>query len=906
MSLLDTWAGKKWVAGLLLGTMVLGMANGFIVPVHAEEGGESAPASESAPSESSPSTESTSEATPESSSSESSTPSTETTEGAPADENQGGQGGTGQEGEVESATAPEETPTESSATDTGTEGNNGQSGEQGESPSEETPPSDGAPSEISTGNATAGSSADTSANTTNIDTTVGTSTATSTDSTGDLGGETETTVDLGNTLNATTTASSTANTGENAGNDPDGINIFTGQGISSVFDVLTYNIALVNSAGEIMLLQNPLASDLDLRARIANVFQNLTGDPGNCTLTVCEVTDALFNYIGDNIGEVERNTYAGCNSGKNIGTAEDGTVLIDAGDCTSSNLTVTIGDLTAIHSRYLIILMNQVGDLSGDIVLPEPSFFEGLRAGGGIGQNSTLNIDNTADATNNGTSTAASGDNTAQGTGSSAIDTGNAFSHAFTGTFANQINPPSCFIVSVGGTWSGDIYQIPEGFDRETTPYADIICGRGKASGEILENVNITQTNYAKVLVNAIAEATTGGNTGVGHDVTIKSGDAQSFLYILNILNTTLIGQDWLFGLFTVSGNWDGDLTFGARPNASPAEQAAGQILSGGSGTSSYWSKATASSNVTLTKTASEPVVSSPSIVEYTLTLKNNGGMLSGAKLRDTLINPLGATVGVQTWDLGTVKAGEEIVIKYSIEFKGSLVPGKYDNTARFTAKEGSGELSIRPVVAKATIELLEGEVLGAEDCPAYLSEYIAPNRSNNPAQVTLLETFLRDVRGENITPDGTYDAASVAAVMRFQTDYADQVLVPWGLGEATGHVFYTTRKTINEINCGGEKEFPLSSIEMQHILAYRNGKLAPSLSNAPATSWSATDLPLFARFNTFSPTLSLDVGASASTPSFFSKLSSLQTFPLLTLLKDIFASIAQGVSAEHVQAAVQ
>lgn len=898
MTVIETWVGKRWVAGIMLGVMVASMANGFIAPVYAEEGGESAPSSESTSSESSPD----SSVSDTSSDSTSGTPSDTT--GEPADENQGGQGGEGTEGEVESATAPEETSDQSTVTDTGTEGDNGQNGETGESPSEEVLP-DGEASTITTGDATSGSSADTSANTTNVDTT---SSATSTDSTGDLpgGGVTETTVDLGNTLNATTTASSTANTGENVGNDPDGVNIFTGEGISSVFDVLTYNIALVNSAGEIMLLQNPLASDLDLRARIANVFKNLTGDPGACTLTVCEVTDALFNYIGDNIGDVERNTYAGCNSGQNIGTAEDGAVLIDAGDCTSSNLTVTIGDLTAIHSRYLIILMNQVGDLEGDIVLPEPSFFEGLRAGGGIGQNSTLNIDNKADATNNGTSTAASGDNTAAGTGASDIDTGNALSHAFTGTFANQINPPSCFIVSVGGTWNGDIYQIPEGFDRETTPYADIICGRGKASGDILENVNISQTNYAKVLVNAIAEATTGGNTGTGHDVTIKSGDAQSFLYILNILNTTLIGQDWLFGLFTVSGNWDGDLTFGARPDAGPAEQAAGQIVSGSGSSSSYWSKATATSNVTLTKTASEPVVSSPSVVEYTLTLKNNGNALSGAKLRDTLINPLGATVGVQTWDLGNVKAGEEIVIKYSIEFKGSLVPGKYDNTARFTAKENGGDLSIKPVVAKATVELLEGEVLGAEDCPVYLSEYIAPNRANNPAQVNLLETFLRDVRGENITPDGTYDAASVSAVMRFQNDYADQVLAPWGLGEATGHVFYTTRKTINEINCGGEKEFPLSSIEMQHILAYRNGELAPSLSNAPATSWSAAELPLFARFNDFVPMLSLGADTSASTPSFFSKLTSLQTFPLLTLLKDIFESIAQGVSAGHVQAAVQ
>lgn len=901
MSIFKAEEGKRWVAGILLGVIIASTGNGFISPVYAEEGAESAPAateSSSTPApEASPSTESTSEAT-----TESTTPAA--TEGTPADGSAGGTGGSGETGSTETATAPETPADTSTQTDTGTPGDTGTTGGAGETPT--TPPSDGQESTISTGDATSSSTSDTSANTTSVSTPAATSTATTTDTGGTPGGASEvTTFGLDNGLNATTTASSTANTGVNTATDPDGVNIFTGQGISSVFDVLTYNIALVNSSGQVMILQNPLASDLDLRSRIANVFKDLTGDAGTCTLTVCQVTDALFSYIGDNIGDVERNTYAGCNSGKNIGTAEEGAVLIDAGDCTSSNLTVTIGDLTAIHSRYLILLMNKVGNLEGDIVLPDASFFEEMRAGGAIGSNSTLAVDNTADATVHGTSTAATGDNTATGEALAVVDTGNALAHAFTGTFANQINPPSCFIVSVGGTWDGDIYQIPEGFDRETTPYADIICGRGKAAGSVLDAMQISQTNYAKLLVNAIAEATTGGNTGTGQAVAIKSGDAQSFLYVLNILNTTLIGQDWMFGLFTVSGDWDGDLTFGARPNAGPGEQAAGQILSGQSGTS-YWRTAKASSKVVLTKTASEPVVSSPSVVEYTLTLKNNGDKLTGAKLRDTLVNPLGATVGVQTWDLGTVKAGEEIVIKYSIEFKGSLVPGRYDNVARFVAKDSSGSLSIEPVVAKASVELLEGEVLGAEDCPAYLSEYIAPGRTNNPDQVTRLETFLRDVRGEKITPDGTYDSASVAAVMRFQDEYADQVLVPWGLKEATGHVFYTTRKTINEINCGGVKEFPLSSIEMQHILAYRNGELSPFLSRVPATSWSATDMPIFARFNDFAPVLPFTSASTASTPSLFSKFSALQSFPLLTLLKDIFAGIAQSMSVEHVQAAVQ
>lgn len=893
MKVIEEWAGRKWVAGLMLSVLIVSMANGFVPPAFADE----------TPIDSTPATSpETTAAAPETSSDTSSSPEQTPSDSAPASE------------QTQSSQSSDSTPPVTEPTPQGENGSAGETGTNGDV--QDTPLPDGQPSEISTGNASSDATSQTSANTTSVDTTSASSTPASTEEnapasnensgSGSSNGTGSTTVGLDNGLTASTTASSTAATGDNSAVDPDGVNIFTGDGISSVFDVLTFNIALVNSTGRIVLMKNPLAGELDLRDRITSVFKELTGEAGTCTLTVCEVTDALFNYIGDNIGEVERNTYAGCNSGHNIGEAENGPVLIDAGNCKSSNLTVTIGDLTAIHSRYLIILMNKVGNLDGDIVLPEASFFEGLRTGGGLGANSSLNAGNTADVTNNGTSTASSGDNTATGTESASVDTGGALAHAFTGTFANQINPPSCFIISVGGTWNGDVYQIPQGFDREHTPYADIICGRGKASGDLLSNYHLSQTNYAKVLVNAIAEATTGGNVGSGKNVTITSGDAQSFLYVLNILNTTLIGQDWLFGLFTVSGDWNGDFTFGPRPHASPAEQAAGQMLSGSSGPTARMSqKAVVESKITLTKTASQSVITSPAIVEYTLTLKNNGKNIYGAKLQDLLTNPLGTGIGVQTWDLGTIKAGEEIVIKYSIEFKGNLVPGTYTNSARLTGREGSDTgVSIKPVRANSAIELLDGEILGMNDCPAYLTSYIVPGRANDSEQVRLLEIFLKDTQGENIEPDGTYDATSVAAVERFQKKYSDQILSPWGMKDPTGYVYYTTKKTINEIVCGGEKEFPLSSLQMRDILAYRNGKVQPSLSTTATTgTWSAAGLPLIAQVGA----VWHQVGGSApvSTPSMFSYFN-LPVFPILTLLRDMWSSIAQGFSIEHVQAAVK
>ena len=883
--------GAKWFAGVMLAMLVMGMGQGFALPVYAE-GEEAPPQEEPAPE-------------PQVTEPEPETTTQSETQNSNTDETPGEEGEDGAHGEPIDETPPAEDGEDGLPNE---DGGSGEGGESGES-AEEAPAPDGEVAEINTGDATAGSTAATGANITDIETDVSTSTASSTPESGGGSGGGSTDVNLTNGLNASTTASSTANTGENTGVDPDGVNIFTGDGISSVFDVLAFNIALVNSFGQIVLLQNPLSDELDLRERILSVFRNLTGQEGTCTLTVCHATNALFNYIGENISDVERNTYAGCNSGENLGESSDGPVLIDAGDCTSSNLTVTIGDLTAVHSTYLIILMNHVGDLSSDIILPEPSFFEALRGGASLGAGSTLAATSTAEATNNATSTASSGSNTAMGTDFSAVESGDADAHAFVGNFANQINPPTCFIISVGGTWTGDVYQMPNGFDRESTPFADIICGRGTGESSGITDYNLQTTNYAKVLVNAIAEATTGGNTAIGQFAGIRSGDAESFLYVLNILNTTLINQDWLFGLFTVSGDWDGDFSFGARPDASPAEQAAGALTSGNSSPNKSGSKYKPA-KIVLTKTASVSTATAPSTVDYTITLKNNGlNKVYGALLEDVLSDPTGNVVNTQKWDLGMIQPGEEIIVTYSVEFTGNLLGGEYVNAARLTGRLGptTSSPSMKPVFTYTSLNLLGGEVLGAESCPAYLTSYITTYGKNDPEQVRLLEVFLRDGRNEQVVPDGTYDAASVAAVKRFQSEHVNDILAPWGIDYPTGHVYFTTRKKINELYCNGAKDFPLSPLQVRQIELYRNGELQPGstepVGDAPAPfPWSAIDFPLIAEFNLFQ-----SVAEAATTPptsAGFFPSSAFSSHPLLTLLRDIFSQIASGFSIEKAQAA--
>lgn len=113
--------------------------------------------------------------------------------------------------------------------------------------------------------------------------------------------------------------------------------------------------------------------------------------------------------------------------------------------------------------------------------------------------------------------------------------------------------------------------------------------------------------------------------------------------------------------------------------------------------------------------------------------------------------------------------------------------------------------------------------VLGAQtenaSCPEYLTGYIRPDGNNSAEEVRKLQQFLRDLGGfSDLAVTGTYDSATIAAVLAFQTRYSSDILLPWGAAEPTGFVYYTTRKTINEIYCAFSRTFPLSSTQLAEI----------------------------------------------------------------------------------------
>jgi hypothetical protein len=106
------------------------------------------------------------------------------------------------------------------------------------------------------------------------------------------------------------------------------------------------------------------------------------------------------------------------------------------------------------------------------------------------------------------------------------------------------------------------------------------------------------------------------------------------------------------------------------------------------------------------------------------------------------------------------------------------------------------------------------GEVLG-ESCGLYMDRFIRLGRNNDREQVIKLQTFLNKWMNANLPITGFYGPLTLRAVNAFQTQYADDILTPWGLTGPTGIVYQTTLRKINLIEC------PELSIEIPPLVQW-------------------------------------------------------------------------------------
>lgn len=318
---------------------------------------------------------------------------------------------------------------------------------------------------------------------------------------------------------------------------------------------------------------------------LANIVGNVNGDltinpgatgPGS-TNTLSNTQNNSLNVNNTANGQITNDLNLAATSGN---AAVDSNT--SAGNATSGNATVIANLINAINSsitsgQSFVGVINILGNLNGDILLP-PDFINQLLAANGPGStNSTTSSTNTTAAiqntnnqniTNNLTTTANTGNaivsnNTSAG--SATTGQANTTITLLNLTGQNVIDKNTLLVfVNVLGHWVGLIVNAPAG----TTSAA---LGGGVQSASTTSNNTLTANNTTNnSITNTITAAATSGDASVTSNTSAgnaTSGNAAVGVNLLNMIDSNFDVSGWLGVLFiNVLGSWNG--SFGINTSA--------------------------------------------------------------------------------------------------------------------------------------------------------------------------------------------------------------------------------------------------------------------------------------------------------------------------------------------------
>jgi len=414
----------------------------------------------------------------------------------------------------------------------------------------------------------------------------------------------------------------------------------------------------------------------------------------NTNITDSETFWLFLNYLNGHNGDVvlpeigKKDCPDGCGEGADLSISNnnDGQIINDiqveavsgnnrvdganrsfigTGNALAAANVANIMNSNIVNSNYLLLVMNSFNNWSGNLILPPSSFFSN-------GTNSTIKMvknDNSATVMNNVSTTAETGDNSVSG-GDRLIDTGGAFSATNLLNIANSnyVNSDRIFVlIRVIGNWTGDVYSAPPGLSWERTTggivlyskdMEDIAGGDGCCQGD----TRVSNANAGSISNNVKVYALTGDNEIISNsgEGSITTGNAVASVNIFNMVNTNIVGRNWLLAMVNVFGDWNGSVAFG-QPDlwiGGRAELDSNPIKPGSDAryTINLVNRGNAdATNVRITNNFSrQDLISLENI-------SSGGGQQSD---------------GSVSWQIPRLKAGESASVSYSFRAKGTLPAG--------------------------------------------------------------------------------------------------------------------------------------------------------------------------------------------------------------------------------------
>ena len=459
--------------------------------------------------------------------------------------------------------------------------------------------------------------------------------------------------------------------------------ITTGDSLASANVVNIINTNIFNSSGFFFFL-NALFGQIgtiDIREAMNHASFSAPSLTSLCGTALCNATTtSITNVENINTAEIVNNVVVRSSTGDNSASGDDS--AINTGNAYASANVVNVANTNIIDSNYALVVVNNFGNWGGDFILPDKNFFENffLRpvrsnvASSTSNGTSTLSISNQNEANieNNISTIADSGENSATGNNAE-ISTGEAIADS---NVQNQVNTNLFggqairILFRIYGKWNGNIFGTPEGLHWRETPLGVEIFGNEGLEDSTVESsqndeasstsdgageepmasttVTISNKNTASITNNISVYALTGENKIEGDETEIATGDALAATNVVNLANTNVVGQNWLYVIFNIFGDWNGNLSFG-QPDLWLGVRA--ESLSGGFGPGAR--------------------------IAYHFSVANRGDAdASDVKLKNIFDNTwisFGAETAENEWNLGLVPAGGSVEVTYEATISGDL-----------------------------------------------------------------------------------------------------------------------------------------------------------------------------------------------------------------------------------------
>lgn len=579
-----------------------------------------------------------------------------------------------------------------------------------------------------------------------------------------------------NSGTVTNTATTTADTGENSISDVETATIITGDSYAVANVVNLVNTNILNSDGLIQFFTALGLSTLDVR-NLFSVFDTSTAlSTTPCAVDVCG-DNGVVHSTSNNTATINNTVIVRANTGLNT-IDGSGSGSITTGDAYAAANIFNLANTNITDSNYLLVSINNLGDLDGDIVLPTSSLLSQLFKNIGLGGNSAVQNNNTATIENNLTTDAATGDNEAAG---GTIETGNAVTSAnVTNTVNQNLVGGNSFMIllRVHGNWSGDIFGLPNNMLWSESGNGVTIYNNPEQAGgsNSTGDMTVQNNNQANINNNISVFALTGENKiGADGASSISTGNAYASASVTNLANLNILSQNWALLIFDIFGDWGGNITFG-RPD--------------------LW--------VGVKATSDDARIMPGSEVKYTFTVSNLGDTpATNVSLQNSFDTAALRFAGAAkeefnegktkaSWNLGTIAAGATKEVTYTAKVSDAMprrtkamIPLTVEVSARETEDVKDNNTDTIAIesgitrsggssnsVEKADLVVTKKVQVANTTVPALVDYVVDIENVGGPLYNAVLSDTLKDSAG-GLVYEGYWELGKIAAGEKITVSYA-------------------------------------------------------------------------------------------------------------------------------------